>query len=151
MKRTIVLSSILLALFVSRPVEARDVELGVIIGRPEALISLKGWQSRTRAFDAAAGWSFDHDFIHIHASYLWHNSRLFPVSQGEMPVFWGVGGTVEAWDHGSWGGVRIPVGISYLLPSVPLDIFLELAPTVVLTDVDLELYGGIGIRYMFGR
>jgi len=47
-------------------------------------------------------------------------------------------------------GVRVPVGISYLFDSVPVDLFLEVAPVVDLVpSTGLGWNSGIGIRYYF--
>lgn len=44
-------------------------------------------------------------------------------------------------------GFRIPVGMSYIFEEAPLDLFLELAPSLNLApSTDLEMNGALGIR-----
>jgi hypothetical protein len=47
-------------------------------------------------------------------------------------------------------GVRVPVGLSYIFDDAPVDIFVEIAPTIdFVPDVRGEITGGIGIRFWF--
>jgi hypothetical protein len=45
---------------------------------------------------------------------------------------------------------RFPVGLDYLPEATPLDVFLEIVPTLELVPASwLEFDGGIGVRYWF--
>jgi hypothetical protein len=45
---------------------------------------------------------------------------------------------------------RLPIGLEYTVRTVPLGIFIELAPALeVIPDFDFHLRGGIGVRYYF--
>ena len=104
--------------------------------------------------------------LHIYADYLWHPVVLAKTQPFELPLYIGVGG--RFWDFGyacdrfgnnctdaSAIGLRVPVGITFDFNNVPLDIFLQLVPTLdffrdyvghnVYFDVDFTL----GIRYWF--
>jgi hypothetical protein len=49
-------------------------------------------------------------------------------------------------------GVRVPLGMDYLLGTAPLDFFLELVPILDLApSTDFSLNAAIGIRYFFGQ
>ena len=128
--------------------------LGIIAGEPTG-ISLKGWLSPTSAVDAGIAWSFIKEgSLHIHADYLHHIYGVFDVSSGKLPLYMGVGGRLKIKNNKSnfdnTVGVRVPFGIAYLLGSAPLDIFLEVVPTLDLTPkTDLKVNGGIGFRYFF--
>ena len=47
-------------------------------------------------------------------------------------------------------GVRFPVGIAYLFDGAPVDVFLEVVPTLnLIPDTDVDLDAAIGARYWF--
>lgn len=130
--------------------------LGIILGEPTGL-SLKQWVDDKAAIDGAIAWSFGkHDALHLHANYLVHNFKLFQMDQGKLPIYYGIGGRIKFEENGhdedTKIGVRIPVGISYILENSPLDIFLEIAPLLDLTpSTEFDLNGAVGIRYFFKK
>jgi hypothetical protein len=132
--------------------ERGGIGVGFIAGEPTGL-SLKAWLTEESAVDAGFAWSFsDKTSFHIHADYLWHNYTLLPVSQGELPVYAGVGARIKFKDKNddTRFGVRIPVGIAYHFPNVPVDIFAEVAPVLDLApDTEFDINGGVGVRYYF--
>lgn len=124
---------------------------GLVLGEPTGA-SLKYWLDRRMAIDGAIGWSFyrGSDF-HIHSDFLWHRYDVFHVSEGELPLYFGVGARVKFRDNADdLVGIRIPVGVSYLFQDVPVDVFFEVAPII---DVAPSLRGsftvGVGARYRF--
>lgn len=126
-------------------------EAGLVLGEPTGA-SLKYWLDRKVAIDGAVGWSFyrGSDF-HLHSDFLWHRFDVFHVSEGELPLYFGVGARVKFRDNADdLVGIRIPVGVSYLFQDVPVDIFFEVAPII---DVAPSLRGsftvGVGARYRF--
>ena len=47
-------------------------------------------------------------------------------------------------------GVRFPVGIAYLFDGAPVDIFLEVVPTLnLIPETDVDLDAALGARYWF--
>jgi hypothetical protein len=124
--------------------------IGVIVGEPTGL-SLKSWLSQRDAFDVALAWDFHpYDMIHVHADYLLHNFSLIPVTQGQMPVYFGIGGFVGVGDVEPGLGFRIPFGVSYIFSPAPVDVFLELVPALrLITGTHFDFQGGIGVRYWF--
>ncbi len=124
-------------------------ELGVILGEPTG-ISAKLWFDRNTALDGALSWSLrDNDKLHIHADFLWHDYTLIKNSSGLLPVYYGIGGRIILADDAHLG-VRVPIGISWLLGGAPLDLFIELAGILdIVPDLDFDLNGGIGIRFIF--
>jgi hypothetical protein len=140
---------------------AGSLGLGVIAGEPTG-ISLKTWLDGRHAVDAALGWSFAGDTsLHLHADYLWHDFGLLRPTgvKGRLPLYYGLGARlkVHADDDGHHGneddtvlGVRFPVGVAWVPPSAPLDVFLEIAPVLdLLPGTDLNLNAAIGVRYWF--
>src|SRR5262245_11820038 len=128
--------------------------LGVIIGEPTGL-SMKFWQSRSTAIDLAAAWSFiDESAFHLHADFLWHKFDLIRVSEGKLPLYFGLGARVKFTDSNSDNdakvGIRFPVGLDYLFASVPFDAFVEVVPILdVAPESDVTLNASIGFRYWF--
>ncbi|MDE3068737.1 MAG: hypothetical protein KGJ60_14480 [Verrucomicrobiota bacterium] len=125
---------------------------GVIVGEPTGA-SLKYWLTPNIAADFAGGWSFyDHADAEVQADLLWHDFNLLPVSQGRLPVYFGVG-ALGRFRHDRWddqAGIRVPVGISYMMEGTPLDVFAEIGPALIFTpDVRGQVTGGIGVRYWF--
>jgi hypothetical protein len=44
----------------------------------------------------------------------------------------------------------VPIGLAYLFPNIPLDIFAEIGPVVHLApETGFALTGAIGVRYFF--
>jgi len=47
-------------------------------------------------------------------------------------------------------GIRFPVGVAYLFDDAPVDLFLEVAPTLDLVPgTYLDFDAGLGVRYYF--
>ena len=121
---------------------------GVIFGEPTGL-SLKSWLSSKNAVDAAVTWSAIDDYLYVHADFLIHNFSIIDVSDGKLPLYFGLGGKVGFGNDVSIG-VRIPIGLDYMFSGAPLDIFVEIVPGLtIVSDVGFDIDGGIGIRYWF--
>ena len=128
--------------------------VGIIAGNPTGL-SVKKWLENGNAIDGAAAWSFEGDgAVQLHADYLWHH-HLAALPE-RMPLYCGVGGRLAIEDDGrrhngdTRAGVRIPLGVTYLFEAAPLDIFVEVVPTLdVAPRTDLELDAAIGLRFYF--
>jgi len=139
----------------------RGFGLGVVAGEPTG-ISLKNWQGRTTALDAAIAWSFaGHDFIQLHGDYLSHNFSLLKVEKGQLPFYYGIGGRLKLSnidnkrddrDDKTRVGVRIPLGLAYLFETITLDLFVEVVPVLDLVpETAFDLNVAIGIRYFFSK
>ena len=131
--------------------EGGSFGLGVIVGEPTG-IDGKWFMSKTTALEGAAAWSMsgDNEF-QLQLDYKFHNYSLITVKEGELPVYFGIGGRIAFRDNADDNlGIRIPVGLSYLFANAPLDVFGEIVPVMELTpDTDFDLEGAIGIRYFF--
>jgi len=123
--------------------------LGLILGEPTGL-SLKVWQSDYIAYDAALAWSFGKKGnVHIHIDYLLHNYRIIRTANSYTPIYYGIGGRIQTQDETALG-VRIPLGINFRSRRIPIDIFLEIVPTLnIIPKTEFDLEGGIGARYYF--
>lgn len=142
--------TMVLAVLVSSP-GAGTFELGGILGEPSG-ISLKYWLSSNTAFDGAVSWSLRDDRgddLYLHGDFLWHDFGVIEDESGDVPLYYGIGGRVIL-DDDARLGARFPVGLSWLLGGAPLDLFVEIAGVIdLLPDMDFDVNGGIGIRYVF--
>jgi hypothetical protein len=136
--------------------------LGIIVGEPTGF-SGKLWISGTSAFDAAIGWSFvdtstqanqsfnaQKPLLQFHLDYLFHIQDPFKVPAGRFFAYLGAGGRIEILNPGVSVGIRIPFGLLYFPPGVPLDIFLEIVPVMeVIPATVFTGNGGLGVRWFF--
>lgn len=156
-----------MALCLSLPVQwsvAQDhgFGLGVIIGEPTGF-SAKLWTSSVNAFDFGVGWSVGGDRIgkykgiydggsrlHFHVDYLWHAFDAIH-SSVRFPLYYGFGGRINS--GGGYDGsvaLRGVFGIAWLPHNMPIDVFLELVPSLQLASITgFGIDAGIGARYFF--
>lgn len=129
---------------------------GVLLGRPSG-ISMKYWLGPTGAVDAAVGWDFRDERLHVHVNYLQHFFEVFATDPDRLPVYAGIGGDIRirrsndsnADDFRS--GLRVPVGVSFLSADVPVDVFAELVPGMrIYPETRFDFWWGFGARYRFG-
>ncbi len=87
----------------------------------------------------------------LQGDYLFHNFNELEVGEGLMALYIGAGAQFTVFeDFENQFAVRSPSGVTYLLGSAPIDIFVEVAPTMNLTEpVALRFDGAIGFRYYF--
>jgi hypothetical protein len=148
-----VLSVLILAIALfAAPASARvggDLGIGFQIGKPKAALSGKFWTGDINALDMALSFSTDHNWIMLQADYLWHHFNVIPVGAGQLPLYYGIGGT--AWVSGDPAiGVQGVVGIAYHFPAAPLDIFLDLSPgVIVIPNPDDNIGVALGMRWYF--
>ena len=122
--------------------------VGFIAGNPTG-VSLKGWTGKTMAYDAAIAWNFGNNSLGVHADLLWHQFDFIKVAKGKLPLYYGFGATTVLSDDFGLG-VRGVVGLDYMFDGVPLDLFLEAAPTFsFLPGTDFDIGFGLGMRYFF--
>lgn len=121
-----------------------STELGIIVGEPTG-ISAKFWTGGNKAIDLGLAWSFGgRGAIHIHSDYLLHGN--LNSDAGTLMYYYGIGGRVLFRDDPKVG-VRVPVGLQYIIPDSRLGIFFELAPLLNLVPAtDFDVNGGLGIR-----
>jgi hypothetical protein len=121
--------------------------LGMILGDPTG-ISIKYYMNDENAVDGAVSWNLNGGWFNVHADYLRH-WYVFDLSEGELPVYAGVGGRIGFGDQVRVG-IRIPLGITYKFDNAPFDIFLEIVPEMDLVPATVfNMQGGIGFRYFF--
>ncbi len=122
-----------------------------MVGEPTG-ISFKSWTGANTAFDAAAAWSFgdDEDALHLHADFLMHTFGHLEIEEGALPLYYGIGGRLKLLDEDELLGVRVPVGLDFILARGDMDVFLEVVPILdVAPDTDFNLNAALGARYYF--
>lgn len=138
---------------------------GLMLGEPTG-ISMKAWTASDRALGFGLAWSLaEGHYLHLHADYLFHKMDLIHVNKGKLPLYFGPGLRLRSWNNGRYWyrghyyetdhdrvdlSFRFPVGLAYLFDGAPVDVFLEIVPTLELapqTDVDFD--GAIGARFWF--
>lgn len=142
--------------------QERKFGLGVIIGEPTG-ISAKLWTSPVNAFDFGLGWSMGGDRIgkfdgyydggsrvHFHIDYLWHSFEAIHSTE-QFPLYYGIGGRINTGaGYNSSLAIRGVFGVAWLPRETPIDIFLEIVPSLQLTSSSgFGIDAGIGARYFF--
>lgn len=141
----------------------RKFGLGIILGEPTGL-SAKYWTSGTTAFDFGLGWGWGGDRIggryrgyydggsriHFHMDHLWHSFTAIESTE-RFPLYYGIGGRINTGaGYSSSFAVRGVIGIAWMPRDTPIDLFLELAPSLQLTSqTGFAIDGGFGFRYFF--
>jgi hypothetical protein len=153
MNRILRISAVFALLCLASGVSAQkgSTGIGIVVGEPTG-ISIKHWTGKTTALDGALAWSFvDEASLYLHADYLIHNFSLIEVESGQFPIYYGIGGRAK-FSGDPRIGAQIPLGISYILENTPLDVFLEIRPTLdLIPATTFTVTGGIGVRYYLGN
>ena len=144
------------------PTTGGDIGVGIALGDPTGL-SAKVWLDRTHALDFAASWSFEDDRLDLYGDYLFHFwGALGPGAKHRafnLPLYAGIGtklsvgggGKGHFTDDDSAGlGLRVPFGVTMVFTEAPFDIFLEIAPGILLMPKSaFDLDAALGTRFYF--
>jgi hypothetical protein len=134
----------------------RNIGVGAIIGDPTAL-SFKLRFDDNNALQLGVGWGFIEPFgdrITMLLDYLFHFTILDRETwrAGLLQPYIGFGGKLgvrEEPDAVTLGG-RMPLGLAFQIRPVPLEIFLEVAPGIlIIPGLRGTVDGGIGARFYF--
>lgn len=151
MKLLIMIATLLAA---TASAQVSGTGFGIIVGDPTGL-SLKSWISPKSAITVGAAWSFQHDgSILLWADYTLHSFNITGSSDpGSLAFYYGIGGKVgfvDRNDDETVIGARVPLGLMLPIGDSPVEVFLELVPTVDLSpDSDFGVNGGIGVHFFF--
>ncbi|MFC1476834.1 hypothetical protein ACFL6L_00030 [candidate division KSB1 bacterium] len=104
------------------------------------------------AFAGAIAWSFsDEGAFQVHLDYLRHRFDLFTVKEGELLLYYGLGGRIKTEKNDTRAGIRFPVGLDYLIPETEIDLFFEIVPIMNLVPkTEFNMNAAIGLRYAIG-
>lgn len=156
---------ILLAVGSSAKAQDSGFGLGFMLGEPTG-ISGKYWLGGDKAMDFGVAWGLWHGgYVHVHADYLFHKMELINVGKGRLPLYFGPGLRMRSWNDGRYWkhgryydhegsrmdiAVRFPVGVAYLFDGAPVDVFLEIVPTLnIAPGTWMEFDAALGARYWF--
>jgi len=144
--------------------------LGLELGEPTGLNG-KYFVSPKAALDFGVGYIYRNyyysDGLHLYGDFLFHPTSLVHADAFELPFYIGGGLRYWAFDYCVNGactsdssaiGIRIPIGISFDFNNVPLDIFIQVVPTIDFVRGDYYRRNGrnhiaadfsVGIRFWF--
>lgn len=136
--------------------------LGVTNGAPAVDrnpigVNLKAWTSDRQAVSGMTSFFISgtdpmaQSYWMLQGDYLFHDFNQLDVGEGLLALYVGAGGQYTVFeDRDNQFALRGPLGVNYLLGSAPIDVFVEAAPTIRLTDpFALRFDGAIGFRYFF--
>jgi len=132
---------------------------GIILGDPSG-ISLGYKLDADSSLQAALAWDLiSPGGFTLTGDYIFHFDRIFKVKSTFIPLYTGIGakltilaGTGRFDSSASTIGLaaRIPLGIRWEFPDLPLEAFLELVPGLRLfPDTTFDAGMGLGIRWYF--
>ena len=88
--------------------------------------------------------------FHFHTNYLFHNFDVFTTPE-KLALYYGPGVGFTSWNNNSFISVRGIFGITWIGKSAPFDLFLEIAPELILFPYWLGVNptAGLGARFYF--
>lgn len=136
---------------------AAPVGLGLALGSPTGVTAAVFVSDHADLdFLVGEGWhdnGWRDDELFVSADYDVHLVDLAKGPDARLDFY--LGGGVNVWllrDIGSDLGLEMPVGLSLNFTRAPVELFVELAPTFVVTDYTwFDMGGSLGGRYYFGR
>jgi hypothetical protein len=118
-------------------------------------LSVKAWVTDRQAVTGATSFFIGDDDVRsywiLQTDLLFHNFEQVSVGEGLLALYVGPGIQATILERtNNELAIRGPVGVNYLFNDAPLDIFIEVAPTLQVTDpVTLRFDGAIGFRFFF--
>jgi hypothetical protein len=127
-----------------------EASIGMATPAPNGL-SAKLWMSRDTAIDLFSEWDTTDKHFQMHADYLTHDFQQFETEGATMPMYFGFGIRLRTTESSATSiGIRIPIGVSYLWNTAPIDFFAEVGPRANIiprTSFAVDLM--VGLRYRF--
>ncbi|MCG2589643.1 hypothetical protein [Rhodohalobacter sulfatireducens] len=155
MKKIVILSiAIIYSLILLNSAQAQERTFGIggIIGDPDG-ISVKAWISESTAIAGAISVDLgeNYSWLSVHADFLKQNT-VVTWEEALLQTHYGGGVRIVSGDFQDYIALRAPVGIDVNAIDAPVEVFMEVVPTI---DVDPEFYfyfsGAMGFRYFFGN
>jgi hypothetical protein len=136
--------------------------LGAVIGQPTGISGKCYIGGRRFGWDALVAYEFYQQsagILYAHSTAQWHPSELVEEEWGNISWYFGAGPFVGFWtvnapagfsDSGVLVGIRSPIGLSFDLAELPLQIITEIALSAGLYPATrIGMGGGLGVRYYF--
>lgn len=149
--RTLILAAFVIVLSAAPARAERGAfGIGIIAGQPTGVTGEYRMSDRT-AIDLAVGIDlFSDNDLYVHGDFLFILPDLLGGGSVGLSPYLGPGLFFVNGNNDVFLGARVPFGLSFDFTKAPLQIFLELAPIlVVVPDADLDIGGAIGFRYYF--
>jgi hypothetical protein len=152
MKRLVALS-IGVFIFFAAPNNAQNkgFGIGIMIGQPTGFAA-KNWMNGDNALDFALGFSFARNYsgVNMHSDYLWHSYNAIQSTE-KFVLYYGPGLSLRTGKNGNGQfGIRGELGLEWMSHSVPIDVFIEIAPVFnFIASTDFGIDAGFGARYYF--
>jgi hypothetical protein len=127
----------------------RSMEIGLMFGEPTG-VSYKYYITDVNAIDAGAAVSFIPNAVfQLSADFLRHYYHFANVGEGRLPLVYGAGLAVQFRENTRFG-IRIPVGLTYIMQNLPLALFIDLSPRFdIVPDTEVSINAAVGVRYRF--
>lgn len=150
---TVLLSTSLLIATEALSAQDRGFGVGAVIGGPDG-IAYKTWFSENMALAGAVSFSIseNNSSFYTHADILkhkfydnldWETGRLSYYYGGGLSLLWR-----DGFGDNTFVALRMPGGFSFNMTDAPVDVFIELAPTIdVSPNFMFSFNGGIGFRF----
>lgn len=128
--------------------------LGLILGEPTG-ITAKFFFAHFNALQLEFGYGYDADSRNravLCVDYLFHFVDAIPAVQraGRFVPYVGVGARLGIRSGDALLGVRVPLGLAFLIAPAPVEVFVEFALGVGLVPETVALFdGGLGGRFYF--
>jgi len=131
--------------------QTRPFGIGLMGGDPTG-INVKYYLNSINAVEVGLGvgvFSGDNSFA-LHVDYLYHNKDIIKASES-FPIFYGFGIRIRSKEEAEFGlGVRGVAGIQWVSQTIPIDVFLHVAPVFkLLPSTKFGVDGALGVRYYF--
>jgi hypothetical protein len=152
MKRLFALS-IGVFMFFAAPNNAQNkgFGIGIMIGQPTGFTA-KNWMNGNNAIDFALGFSFARNYsgVNMHSDYLWHSYNAIQSTE-KFVLYYGPGLSLRTGKNGNGQfGIRGELGLEWMSHSVPIDVFIEIAPVFnFIATTGFNIDAGFGARYYF--
>jgi hypothetical protein len=150
-----VIAALTLAFIGMGTTNAMHFGVGPMIGTPIGL-SAKLWTRPSFALDAGVGYAWWNDSSYqVHGDLLFHSHHLtsHPSEDGALGLYMGLGAQMrlagEVNSPNVQAGLRMPLGLEYIFPSVRFGIYAEAVPIFNLgtTDQYFSGEGAFGFRF----
>ena len=130
--------------------------LGIgLVGEDPSGLTVKYKMTEQQALDfrLGIGFRFDNAFLG-QVNYLVSPFSITQTGDFDLPFYIGIGGTLFVFNNNNNDGIaltaRVPIGVAMELNSIPIDVFLEVAPQIgLIPDIGVGVDGAIGVRFWF--